>query len=214
MKNLSILKEIEQFARQYNLPIIGSRKGEVLINVIKKYKPKRILEIGTLIGYSTILMASYLKDGKITTIEIDNKVAEIAKENFKKAKFFNINLITGNALNIIPKLKEKFDMLFLDAAKEEYYSYLKYAEPKLNKNAVIVDDIISTGNTILETAKILRRLGAKKIYCICVHGIFVNDAFKKLKKAGINVVSTNTIPNKAAKIDVSGVIGEDLLKQS
>ena len=80
-----------------------------------------------------------------------------------------------------------------------------------NKNAVIVDDIISTGHTILETANILRKLGAKKIYCICVHGIFANDALNKLKKAKINVVSTNTIPNKVAKIDVSGVIGEILM---
>ena len=99
--------------------------------------------------------------------------------------------------------------------KKRYSSY--HVEIKLNKkinlrskNAVIVDDIISTGNTILETAKILRRFGAKKIYCICVHGIFVNDALNKLKKAKINVISTNTIPNKAAKIDVSGVIGEEL----
>ncbi|MBI2558237.1 ribose-phosphate diphosphokinase [Candidatus Woesearchaeota archaeon] len=79
-----------------------------------------------------------------------------------------------------------------------------------NKNAVIVDDIVSTGHTILETAKVLRRLGAKKMYCICVHGIFVNDALKKLKKANIEVVSTNTIPSKMSKIDVSGVIGESL----
>ena len=79
-----------------------------------------------------------------------------------------------------------------------------------NKNVVIVDDIISTGHTILETAKILRKLGAKKIHCICVHGIFVNNALDKLKKAGIKVISTNTIPSKVAKIDVSGVIGESL----
>jgi len=137
---MEILKELEQFAKQYNLPIIGARKGEVLVNVIKEHNPKKILEIGTLIGYSAILMANYLKNGKITTIEINNKYVEIAKENFKKAKFSNINLITGNALNIIPRLKEKFDMLFLDAAKEEYYRYLKRAEPKLNKNAIIVAD--------------------------------------------------------------------------
>ena len=99
--------------------------------------------------------------------------------------------------------------------KKRYSSY--HVEVKLNKkinlknkNAVVVDDIISTGNTILETTKILRRLGAKNIYCICVHGIFVNDALSKLKKAGIKVVSTNTIPNKVAKIDVSGVIGGSL----
>ena len=81
-----------------------------------------------------------------------------------------------------------------------------------NKNAVIVDDIVSTGHTILETAKILRKLSAKKIYCICVHGIFANDALSKFKKAKLNVISTNTIPNKAAKIDVSGVIAESLPK--
>lgn len=99
--------------------------------------------------------------------------------------------------------------------KKRYSSY--HVEIKLNKkidlsnkNAVIVDDIISTGNTILETAKILKRLGAKKIYCICVHGIFANEALKKLRKAGINVVSTNTIPNKVARIDVSGVVVDSL----
>lgn len=74
------------------------------------------------------------------------------------------------------------------------------------KNAVIVDDIVSTGHTILETVKILRKLGAKNIYCICVHGIFVNDALKKLRKNKISVISTNTIPSKVAKIDVSRVI--------
>lgn len=71
-----------------------------------------------------------------------------------------------------------------------------------NKNVVIVDDIVSTGHTILETAKILRRFGASKIYCICVHGIFANNALNKLKKAKITVISTNTIPSKVAKIDI------------
>lgn len=79
-----------------------------------------------------------------------------------------------------------------------------------NKNVVIVDDIISTGHTILETSKILKKLGAKNIYCVCIHGIFVDDALNKLKKARIKIISTNTIPNKAAKIDVSGVIAESL----
>ncbi|MBI2541163.1 ribose-phosphate diphosphokinase [Candidatus Woesearchaeota archaeon] len=100
--------------------------------------------------------------------------------------------------------------------KKRYSSYR--VEVRLNKkinlknrNAVIVDDIISTGQTILETAKILRKLGAKKIHCICVHGIFVNDSLAKLRKAGIKVVSTNTIPSEVAKIDVSGVISRSLV---
>lgn len=99
--------------------------------------------------------------------------------------------------------------------KKRYSSY--HVEVKLNKkidlknkNVVIVDDIVSTGRTILETAKILKRLGAKRIYCICVHGIFANDSLNKLKKAGIEVISTNTIPNKVARIDFSEVIAENL----
>lgn len=99
--------------------------------------------------------------------------------------------------------------------KKRYSSY--HVEVKLNKridlnnkSVVIVDDIVSTGHTILETIKILKRFGAKNIYCICVHGIFVNNALNKLNKAGIKVISTNTIPNKVAKIDVSGVISEIL----
>lgn len=103
--------------------------------------------------------------------------------------------------------------------KKRYSSY--HVEVSLNKriglknkNAVIVDDIVSTGHTILKTAKILKGLGAKKIYCICVHGIFADNALNKLRKSKINVISTNTIPNKVAKIDVSGVIADSLRQYS
>ena len=75
-----------------------------------------------------------------------------------------------------------------------------------NKNIVFVDDIISTGNTIIEAVKNLRKFGAKKFNCIAVHGIFVENALEKLRKADVNVVTTNTITNKVAKIDVSGLI--------
>ena len=99
--------------------------------------------------------------------------------------------------------------------KKRYSSY--HVKVTLNKkldlkgkNTVIVDDIVSTGHTILETAKILRKLGAKAIYCICVHGIFANDALGKLRKTGIKVVSANTVPSKAAKIDVTKLIAESL----
>jgi ribose-phosphate pyrophosphokinase len=79
-----------------------------------------------------------------------------------------------------------------------------------NKNIIFVDDIISTGNTILESVKNLRKLGAKKFNCIAVHGIFVENALGKLRKANVNVVSTNTIPNKVSKIDVSELIARAL----
>ena len=99
--------------------------------------------------------------------------------------------------------------------KKRYSSY--HVEVRLNKkiglrgrNVVIVDDIVSTGHTIIETAKLLRRLGAKNIYCICVHGLFVDGALKKLNKAKIKVISTNTIPNPVARIDASGIIVKEL----
>ena len=99
--------------------------------------------------------------------------------------------------------------------KKRYSSY--HVEVKLskkidlkNKNAVIVDDIVSTGHTILETANKLRKFGAGKIYCICVHGIFVNSALEKLQRAGIKVISTNTIPSRVARIDVGKIFGDGL----
>jgi len=99
--------------------------------------------------------------------------------------------------------------------KKRYSSY--HVRVELNKkidlrkrNVVIVDDIVSTGHTILETIKVLRKFGARRVYCICVHGVFVDGTLSKLKKAKINMISTNTIPNKVAKIDVSGVICEGL----
>ena len=79
-----------------------------------------------------------------------------------------------------------------------------------NKNIVFVDDIISTGNTILESVKNLKKLGAKKFNCIAVHGIFVENALEKLRKANVKVFTTNTIPNKVAKIAVSGLIFKSL----
>ncbi len=79
-----------------------------------------------------------------------------------------------------------------------------------NKNIVIVDDIISTGHTLLETIKLLRKLGARKITCICVHGIFAENALKKLRKTKANIISTNTIPNETARIDVSSLIVREL----
>ena len=74
------------------------------------------------------------------------------------------------------------------------------------KNVIIVDDIISTGHTMLEPRKQLIKLGAKKIVCIAVHGLFTNNALELLKKTGAEVLSTNTIPTKASKIDISETI--------
>ena len=79
-----------------------------------------------------------------------------------------------------------------------------------NKNLVFIDDMISTGHTLLEAIKSMKRLGAKKVTCFAVHGILVENALQKLRKAGAEVITTNTVPNKAAKIDVASLIAESL----
>ena len=142
-----VLREIERAAEAQNkpgnvvLPIIGREKGSVLENVIKETKPDAVLEIGTLVGYSSILMAKNMKKGKIVTIEFNKRNFEAAKLNIERAGFGDkIEVMNGDALKIVPNLKDEFGMAFIDAEKEDYFKYLKAAEPKMAKNAVIVAD--------------------------------------------------------------------------
>ncbi len=78
------------------------------------------------------------------------------------------------------------------------------------KRVILVDDIISTGHTMLEPIKQLKRLGAKKILCMCVHGVFAEGALKRLQQSGATVIATNTIPNPVAQIDVAPLIAQAL----
>jgi len=137
-----VLKEIETMTKEKFLPIIGPDKGQVLIKVIHDSKPKRILEIGTLIGYSAILMAKELDaDACLTTIEIHAGEAKLARENIERAKVRpKIDVIVGDAIKVIPKLTGRFDMVFIDAAKEEYFDYLKLIEKKFHEGSVVVAD--------------------------------------------------------------------------
>lgn len=137
-----VLKTLEKIGERQFIPSIGPIKGKIIEDVMKKYKPKKILEIGTLFGYSAILMARLLpEDGKIITIEFDENSAEFARKNIEQAGLSNkIEVITGNALEIIPKLKETFDMLFIDATKEEYFEYLRLTEKNLRKGSIVIAD--------------------------------------------------------------------------
>lgn len=156
---LKILAEIEETARKEFLPSIGPIKGKIIEDVIKQYKPKKALEIGTLHGYSAILIANIILTGKydnenfnsersstepiLISVEKDQKLANIARKNIEKARLSEkIQVINGDALEIIPRLKSKFNMIFLDAAKSEYLKYLQLIEKYslLNKRAVVVAD--------------------------------------------------------------------------
>lgn len=137
---IEVLKSIEEIAETRFIPSIGPIKGRILTDIINKYKPKNILEVGSLFGYSAILMA-LKSEAKITTIEIDKNNVEITKENIKKAGYSNrINVIDGNAIDVIPKLNNKIDLLFLDAAKEQYFAYLKLSEKNMEKGSIVVAD--------------------------------------------------------------------------
>jgi predicted O-methyltransferase YrrM len=142
---LSLLRELEQIAKREHLPSIGPIKGKIISDLIKRYKPTKILEIGTLHGYSAILMVDLLfDDGKLITIEIDKNLADIARKNIAKAGLSHkIEVISGNALEVIPTLTGyKFDLIFLDAAKSEYLQYLRLLEEKhlMKKDSVVVAD--------------------------------------------------------------------------
>jgi predicted O-methyltransferase YrrM len=137
-----VLKKIERMAKKEFLPIVGQDKGQVLVEVIHKMSPKRILEVGTLIGYSAILMAKELEsDAHLITIEIHADEAKMARENISKAEVEpTIDVIVGDAIEVIPTLKDKFDMVFIDADKTEYLEYLRLVEGKLHQGSVVVAD--------------------------------------------------------------------------
>jgi predicted O-methyltransferase YrrM len=137
-----VLKEIEAKAKKNFLPIVGRHRGRILVEAIRRTNPKRVLEVGTFIGYSAILMAKELESSaQVIAIEIDADEAELARENIRRAKVTpTIEVITGDAVEVIPRLSGEFDMVFMDAKKTEYMRYLQLVEPKLHKGSIIVAD--------------------------------------------------------------------------
>lgn len=138
----SVLRKIEKKAHNEFLPIVGPEKERVLADEIRKVKPKSVLEVGTLIGYSAILMGKELdRSAQLTTIEIHANEAKTAEENIRKANVPpKIEVITGDAIQVIPQLNNVFDFVFIDAEKKEYMDYLQLAEDKLHQGTVIVAD--------------------------------------------------------------------------
>ena len=137
-----VLRKIEGSRRRWYLPIVGRKRGGELARIVRKVKPQRILEIGTFVGYSAIMMGKELEEGaEIVTIEIDPDEAEMAKENISMAELnVNVRVLKGDALEHIPTVEGGIDMVFLDADKSEYLEYLRLVEPKLHRGSVVVAD--------------------------------------------------------------------------
>ncbi|MCS4537299.1 MAG: O-methyltransferase [Thaumarchaeota archaeon] len=137
-----VLREIEKQGEKSFIPVIGPQKGKILDDMVKRTKPKLVVEVGTFIGYSAIRMARFLpNDGKIFSIEMNSKSTDIARSNIQRAGFEDrIQVIIGDAKKVLRTIESKIDLLFLDAEKHEYLTYLKLTEEKLHKGSVIVAD--------------------------------------------------------------------------
>ena len=120
----------------------GEYQGRLLSLISKIKQPKKILEIGTFTGYATLCLAEGLEtSGKIYTIDKNEELIKIQNKYFLKSKYHkNIIQYTGDALEIIPKINSKFDLIFLDADKENYNKYLEIIIPKLNKKGILISD--------------------------------------------------------------------------
>ena len=133
----------------------GEYQGRLLSLISKIKQPKKILEIGTFTGYSTLCLVEGLEtSGKIYTIDKNEELIKIQNKYFSKSKYHkNIKQYTGDALEIIPKINSKFDLIFLDADKENYNKYLEIIIPKLNKKGILISDNVLWHGKVLSDKK-------------------------------------------------------------
>ncbi|HMD78857.1 MAG TPA: class I SAM-dependent methyltransferase [Nitrososphaerales archaeon] len=141
-----VMKSIEEEAPRRGLPIIGPIRGVVLDEVVTENHPSSILEVGTLVGYSAIRMGRHLSPGqRITCVEASDDMAKVARSNIEKAGLSDRTVVlVGDAKKVLPTLQGEFDMVFLDAAKDEYLGYLKSVERLLHKGSVVVADNVKS----------------------------------------------------------------------
>jgi predicted O-methyltransferase YrrM len=190
-KAIDILNSLDEIGKKRFMPSIGPTKGKIIADIIREHKPKKILEIGSLYGYSAILMANVMSDYddddefKVVTVEIDKNNGDIAKINIEDAELSDkIDLITGDALEVIPKLHYKFDLLFLDAAKDQYLQYLRIAEESniIKKDAIIIADNVGISkNEMIDYLEYVRNSGkynSKTIETTLEFSKDINDAME------------------------------------
>ncbi len=136
------IADLEEYAKNNHVPIMMSDGIEYLLEYIKNNNIKNILEIGTAIGYSSIRMALVSNDIKVTTIERDSNMYSEALKNIKSFNLDNqINVIYKDALDV--ELDDKYDLIFIDAAKSQYIKFFEKFKHNLNDNGVIITDNLS-----------------------------------------------------------------------
>lgn len=153
------MREIEQYAREHHVPIIKPETAGLLIVLGRLVKPSRILEIGTAIGYSAILLSGILAEGgRIDTIERDEKMLLKAHENIKKAGLANtIAVIAGEAADVLACLDKTYDMIFMDAAKGQYPGFLPDCLRMLRCGGLLISDNVLYKGMVTNEELVVRR---------------------------------------------------------
>lgn len=160
--DVQILKEIEEDAKLNSIPIVSKEVAEYLKFIIKSNENiKNILEVGTATAYSGITMLAEVqnRNGRLTTIEIDETRFNIAKKNFENSKLKGVKQILGDAVEEINNLNEKFDFIFIDAAKGQYKTFFEDSYKLLNeKGMIFIDNILFRGYLYKEHPKRFKTL--------------------------------------------------------
>ena len=160
------LEKLKQSALEEHIPIIMDDTLEVIEKELKNNPPKRILEIGTAVGYSAMCFSEFLaEDGKIDTIERDEERIKQAKINIKNVGVEDkIDIYEGDAVEILPTLNEKYDMVFIDAAKGKYPFFLKESLRMINPNGIIfADNILYKGYVMSDYNKHKQRTAVRNL---------------------------------------------------
>ncbi len=164
--NRQYFEKIKQKAIEEHIPIIMDDTLEVIAKYLKDIKPTKILEIGTAVGYSAICFSKYLaQNGRIDTIERDEERIIEAKKNIKEMELEDvIHIYEGDAVEILPTLKDKYDMVFIDAAKGKYPFFLAQALRLLNDDGIIfADNILYKGYVMSDYNKHKQRTAVRNL---------------------------------------------------
>ena len=166
MFNEEVLKIVKEKALEEHIPIIMDDTLEKIEEILKQEKPKRILEIGTAVGYSATMFAKYTEaDCTIDTIEIDEERAKEAQENIEKIGVADrINIMIGNAVDILPTIDNEYDIVFIDAAKGKYPVFLENAIRLIKNNGLILaDNILYKGYVMSDYNKHKQRTAVRHL---------------------------------------------------
>ncbi len=156
--NKPYLRDLETYADINHIPIVEKEVAQLLKLLLKIKKPKKILEIGTAIGYSALIMAEATENAEITTIERMPNMVELAKNNINNTMCKDrITIIEGEAENILPNLEEKYDFIFLDAAKGQYIEFFNYCMELLEPEGLIVSDNVLFRGMVASDKLVIRR---------------------------------------------------------